>query len=269
MHVHTACKCARQTSTLGRHPRRTRCVVHACRRPCTCTYAGAGAYLCACACTWARARACTSACAWTSARAGAHAHGHAHAHAFLLHDRCRRAASARRTWQPPTRAATRTLSSRQHPHARSCVHTRDCRLPRTFSDAVVPHPRPGWKRPGVTHVRMWMCIRLVGVFVATASAATFALTSQRPWQGALPLEPTASAKSATGTSTPTAGKLTDALRTPVCMLYALITRCTPDRCIHQMPITGWAWLSTQTCSCACFAPASVYMCTGLQIHACL
>ena len=37
---------------------------------------------------------------------------------------------------------------------------------------------------------MWMCILLVGVFVVTASTATFTLTSQRPWQGAWPLDTT-------------------------------------------------------------------------------
>ena len=48
----------------------------------------------------------------------------------------------------------------------------------------------GGREPGVTHVRKWMCILLVGVFVVTASTATFALTSQRPWQGAWPLDTT-------------------------------------------------------------------------------
>ena len=113
------------------------------------TCADSRACVCVCACTRACARACTSTCMWTGARARAHAHVHAHAHACLLHDRCRRAASSRWTRLPPTRAATPPLPSRQHPHARTCMHTHDCGLALALPgcDLVAPTPRVGETRP--------------------------------------------------------------------------------------------------------------------------
>ena len=94
---------------------------------------------------------CIDQCVWSNCILSlAHTHVHVSVQTYvLLSGRCLRAASSRRPRQPPTRAATPTLRSRQHPHARSCIRTHDCgrTLALPGCDLVAPTPRVEETRP--------------------------------------------------------------------------------------------------------------------------
>ena len=78
----------------------------------------------------------------------------------LLSGRRLRAASSRRPRLPPTRAATPTLPSRQHPYARSCIRTHDCGLTLALPgcDHVAPTPRVEETRPhSHAHMHLHVC----------------------------------------------------------------------------------------------------------------
>ena len=152
-----------------RHPRGPACGVDASKRPCACARVQTHAHVY----VYMRVHVHVREHAYLHARGRAHAYVHAHAHACLLHDRCRRAASSRWTWLPPTRAATPTRPSRQHPHAHSRINTHDCRLTRAcpICDLVAPTPRVEETRPhSHAHMHLHACGDL-------PTALIFALTS--------------------------------------------------------------------------------------------